>query len=84
MKEMKLHAYLITFINSEDLERISNVMVCAYDKDEAVTILKNAPIGKYVVAVVKVQTLRKNKNNARWFTQETYERELKLTGLKGK
>lgn len=84
MKENKLHAYLISFIDYEKLEVIRNVMVCAYDKDEAVTILKNAPISKYVVDIIKVQTLRKNKHNARWFTRETYERELEYVGLKGK
>lgn len=84
MKEKKLHAYLISYINYKKLEEIRNVMVCAYDKDEAVTILKNAPMSKYVVGVVKVQTLRKNKQNARWFTRETYERELEYIGLKGK
>lgn len=84
MKEVKLHAYLITFIDNEELEEMHNVVVCAYDKAEAMLILQNAPLFKRIQDVISVQTLRKNKQNARWFTRETYERELKLTGLKGK
>ena len=101
MKEMKLHAYLITIIVKEDLEKINkdlnkninvkgkiiptkNIMVCAYDRAEALTLLMASWIGDHVIKINAIQTLRKNKQNARWFTRETYERELELIFPKGK
>lgn len=86
MKEMKLHAYLISYCDNAYIDKvIRNVMVCAYDRQEAVLMLKSAPTMHIIdIKIISIQTVRKNKQNAHWFTRETYERELELTGLKGK
>lgn len=80
-KKNKIHVYLISYTHKQALEEIKNIIVIAYTRKEAVDILTTV---LSVNEIICIQTLRKNKTNAYWFTQKAYQEQCKIIGYKGK